>query len=97
MKNDESVVIIEVNKERAVVIMDSVHYDQLIYKQLENENQCKKVNPSGDTKTIRANNPLNKKYENSFLKQDIDYLTTFIGKTVIFMVLLKSINLKLSP
>ena len=97
MKNDESVVIIEVNKERAVVIMDSVHYDQLIYKQLENENQYKKVDPSGDTKTISANNPLNKKYENSFLKQDIDYLTTFIRKTVIFMVLLKSINLKLSP
>ena len=73
--------IIEANKERAVVIMDSVHYDQLIYKQLENENQYEKVDPSGDTKTIRASNPLDKKYENSFLKQDIDYLTNFHWKS----------------
>ena len=38
MKNDESTVIKEADKGRAVTIMDSAHYEQVIYKQLEDEN-----------------------------------------------------------
>ena len=57
--------------------MDSAHYEQMIYKQLEDRNTCKKVDPSCDNKTMRANNVLIKKYENSFLKQEVDYLTNF--------------------
>ena len=34
LKNDETV-IKEADKRRGVVIMSSVHYDQVIYKQLE--------------------------------------------------------------
>ena len=57
--------------------MDSAHYEQMIYKQLEDKNIQKKVDTSYDNKTIRANNALIKKYENSFLKQEVDYLTNF--------------------
>ena len=68
LKNDESIVIKGADKGGAVVIMDSVHYEQMIYKQLEDKNTYKKVDPSCDNKTMRANNALIKKYENSFLK-----------------------------
>ena len=54
--------------------MDSAHYEQMIYKQLEDKNIQKKVDTSYDNKTMRANNALIKKYENSFLKQEVDYL-----------------------
>ena len=65
MKNDETIVLIEANKGEAVI------------KHLENKNKYKKADPFGDTKTIRANNALNKNNKNSFLKQEIDYLTSF--------------------
>ena len=57
--------------------MDSAHYEQMIYKQLEDRNTYKKVDPSCDNKTMRASNVLIKKYENSFLKQEVHYLTNF--------------------
>ena len=76
LKNDNSIVIKEGDKEGAVVIMDSAHYEQMIYKQLEDKN-TKKVDPSCDNKTMRTNDTLIKKYENSFLKHEIDYLTNF--------------------
>ena len=66
LKNDKRIVIKEADKGGAVVIMDSVHYEKMIYKQIEDKNTCKKVEPSCDNKTIRANNGLIKKYENLF-------------------------------
>ena len=42
MKNNESIVIKEADKGGAVVIMDSVYYEQIIYKQLEDKNTYKK-------------------------------------------------------
>ena len=74
LKNDESIVIKEADKEGAVVIMDSEHYEQMIYTQIEDKTTYKKVDPSCDNKIMRANKALIKKYENSFLKQEIDYL-----------------------
>ena len=74
LKNDESIVIKEADKEGAVVIMDSDHYEQTIYKQTEDQTTYKKIDPSCDNKIMRANNALIKKYENPFLKQEIDYL-----------------------
>ena len=56
----------------------------------------KRVDPSCVIKTLIANNALVKKYENSFLKHEIDYWPIFNTKVVIFMVLLKSTNLKIS-
>ena len=79
LKNDESTVIKEADKGGAVVIMDSAHYEQMIYKQLEDKNTynvtIKHLVTSCNNKTMRANNALVKKYENSFLKQDVDHLT----------------------
>ena len=45
-KNDENIVIKEANKEGAAVILDSVHYEQIIYKQREDKNTCTKVDLS---------------------------------------------------
>ena len=73
LKNDESIVIKEA-EEGAVVIMDSDHYEQTIYKQTEDQTTYKKIDPSCDNKIMRANNAIIKKYENPFLKQEIDYL-----------------------
>ena len=70
-------VLKEADKGGAVVIMDCVHYEQMIYKQLEDKNTYKKVDPSCNNKSMRTNNALIKKYEKSFLKQEIDYLTNF--------------------
>ena len=53
----------------------------MIYKQLENKDIYKKVDPLGDNKKMRANNALNKKHENSFLKQNFDCLTNFEHKS----------------
>ena len=78
LKNDESAVIKEADKGGAVVIMDSAHYEQMIYKQLEDKNTYNvtiKHLVTSCNKTMRANNALVKKYENSFLKQEVDYLT----------------------
>ena len=36
-----------------------------------------KVDPSCDNKAMRANNTLIKKYENTFLKQEVDCVTNF--------------------
>ena len=38
LKNEESSVIKEADKGGSVVLMDSVHYEQMIYKQLEDKN-----------------------------------------------------------
>ena len=65
LKNDK-IIIIKANKGWTVDVMDSVHYEQRIYKQLEDKNTYKKVDPSFDNKTMRANNALINKYENSF-------------------------------
>ena len=40
----------------------------MIYKQLEDKNTYKKVDTFCDNKTMKANNALIKKYENSFVK-----------------------------
>ena len=42
LKNDESIVIKEADKGGAVVLMDSAHYEQMIYKQLEDKNTYKR-------------------------------------------------------
>ena len=47
LKNDESIIIKEADKGRAIVLMDSAHNEQMIYKQLE----VKKADPSCDKKT----------------------------------------------
>ena len=73
LKNDESIVTKEA-EEGAVVIMDSDHYEQTIYKQTEDQTTYKKIDPSCDNKIMRANKAIIKKYENPFLKQEIDYL-----------------------
>ena len=41
----------------------------------------KKLDPTCDNKKMRANNALIKKYENSFLKQENNYLTNFQHET----------------
>ena len=51
--------------------MDIVHYEKTTYKQLEDKNTYKKVNPSCDNPTVRANNTLVEKYENSSLKHEL--------------------------
>ena len=56
-----SIVIKEADKRGAVVIMGSVHYEQLIWKQLEDKNIYKKADPSCDNKTMRAKNAIVKK------------------------------------
>ena len=61
--------------------MDTAHYEQIIYKQLEDNNTYKKVDPSCENKTMRANNALIKKYGNSFLKQENNYLNSFQQET----------------
>ena len=38
LKNDETIVIKEVDKGAAVVLMDSANYKQMSYKQLEDKN-----------------------------------------------------------
>ena len=38
LKNDESIAMKVADKREAVVIMGSVHYEQIIYKQLEDKN-----------------------------------------------------------
>ena len=95
LKNDESIVIKEADKGGAVVLMDSAHYEQMIYKQLEDKNTYKKVNPSCDNKTMRANNAFIKKYENSFLKQEIDDMTNFQHESSNFYGLPKIHNSKI--
>ena len=57
----------------------------------------KKVDPSCDNKAMRANKALIKMYENSYSKQEIDYLTNFQQESSIFMVFHKSTNLQTSP
>ena len=49
----------------------------LLYKQLEDKSTYKKVDPSCDNKTMGTNNTLIKKYENTFLKQEVDCVTNF--------------------
>ena len=88
-KNDEAIVTKEADQGGAVVIMDSVNCEQMIYKQLEDKNTYKKIDPSCDNKTMTANNALIKKYENSFLKQGADYLTNFQHENSNFYGLLK--------
>ena len=61
--------------------MDTAHYEQIIYKQLENKNTYKKVDPSCENKAMRANNAFIKKYGNSFLKQENNYLNSFQQET----------------
>ena len=46
----ESIVIKKADKGGAVVIINSVHYEQMIYKQLEDKNKYKKMDPSCDNK-----------------------------------------------
>ena len=53
----------------AVVIMDSVYYEQIIYKNLDKN--IKKVDLSCDNKTMRASNALIKMYEVSFLNNKL--------------------------
>ena len=53
LKNDESIVIKEADNGEAVVIMDSVDYEQMIYKHIKDKNACKKVDWSCDKKTIK--------------------------------------------
>ena len=77
--------------------MGSVHYEQMIYKQLEDQNTYKKVDSSCDNKAMRATNALIKKYENSFLKQEIDYLTNFQQESSNFYGLCKIRKSKIIP
>ena len=70
--------------------MDSVHYEQMIYKQLKRKTTYKKLDPSCDNKTMSANNALITKYINSFLKQEVDYLTNFQPESSNFYDLLWS-------
>ena len=44
LKNAESIAIKKADKGRAVVLMDSAHYEQMIYNQLEDTNTYKKAN-----------------------------------------------------
>ena len=62
------IVIKEADKREAVIIMDSVRYEQMIYKQRGDKNTYKKVDPPCHNKTMRANNALIKKYEIFFRK-----------------------------
>ena len=57
---------------------------------LEIKTHTKKVDPSCDNQTRRANNALIKKYENYFLKQEIDYLKYFQHESNHFYGLPKS-------
>ena len=43
---DDKTIVKDVRKEGAVVIMVFVHYEQMIYKQLEDKNTYQKVDPS---------------------------------------------------
>ena len=95
MKNDESIVIKEADNGGAAVIMGSVHYEKMIYKQLEDKNTYVKVDPSCGNKTIGANNALIKKYEISFLEQKIDYPTNFQYKSSNFYGLPKIFKSKI--
>ena len=61
--------------------MDSAHYEQIIYKLLEDKNIYEKVYPSCENKIMRANSTLIKRYKNSFLKQKVDYLANFQHKS----------------
>ena len=45
LKSDERIVIKEVDKGGANVIMDSVYYEQMIYKQLKDKNIKKWIHP----------------------------------------------------
>ena len=53
MKNGHSIVTKEADKARIVVTMDSAHYEQIIYKQFEDKNSYKNVNPPCENKTMR--------------------------------------------
>ena len=61
LKNDESIATKEADKREAVVIMDSVHYECIIYKQIEDKNTYNKVDPSCDNKAMRENKALTNK------------------------------------
>ena len=63
LKNDEPIVTKEANKGGDLVIMDSVYYGQMIYKQLVEKNTYKKVDLSCDHKIMTASNTLIKKYD----------------------------------
>ena len=77
LRNDKSIVVNEADKGGTVVIMNPEYYEKMIHKQLEDKNTCKKVDPSCDPSINESKHALIKKYENSFLKQKIDYLTNF--------------------
>ena len=53
------------------------------------------MDPSCNNKTTRANNVLIRKYKNSFLKQEIDYLTNFQHESSNFYGLPKIHNSKI--
>ena len=88
LKNDEITVVKEADEGVTIVIMDSEHYEKMIHKQLEDKNTYKKVNPSCDNETMRANRHL--------LKQESDYMTNFQNESSNFYGLPKIQNLKSS-
>ena len=55
LRNDKSTVVNEADTGGTMVIMDSQYYEKMICKQLEDKNTYKKVDPSCDNITMRAN------------------------------------------
>ena len=55
LRNDKSTVVNEADIGGTMVIMDSQYYEKMIRKQLEDKNTYKKVDPSCDNITMRAN------------------------------------------
>ena len=55
LRNDKSIVVNEADKGGTMVIMNPEYYEKMIHKQLEDKNTCKKLDPSCDNITMRAN------------------------------------------
>ena len=81
LKKNKEIIIKEVNKGGAVVIMNTKHYLKMISYHLNDETTYKMVESNCDTKVMKVITKIIEKYKDNLTKKEKEYLISFSYNT----------------
>lgn len=81
LQRDSTIIIKEADKGGAVVIMDKLHYREMVLNELTNSSFYRKLSTNEDRHTMLRVEKLIKKHAENLTKNEIDYLTNFEVKS----------------
>ena len=81
LKENDSIAIKEADKDGAVVVMNKIHYYNIVAKIFQDEETYKKTNENCDKKVFKDLEKLVAKFSNCLLKEEQDFLTKFSFST----------------